>query len=136
MNVQRRLPDLKADEKTPPWKVGRYRLTLRVADLDRSVTFYRDILRFWPVWRNATTVCLTQDNLELLLDRKERPKKPLQGIRIGFSVSRNKDLDIWAVYLETRRVHISSAPKNTDCGRNLVFLDPDGYPIEVHWEST
>ncbi len=136
MKAKRRFPNLEPGGKPPPWMAGRYRVTLGVADLVRSVTFYRDVLRFWPMWRNATAVCLAQENLELILDRKERPKKPLQGIRIGFSVSQTKDVDLWAVYLETRRVRISSAPKNTDCGRNLVFLDPDGYPIEVHWEST
>ena len=120
MKAKRRFPNLEPGGKPPPWKAGRYRVTLGVADLVRSVTFYRDVLRFWPVWRNATAVCLAQENLELILERSSRPKKVTPGFHLGFSVGQSSEVDQWANYLESCRVPIKAPPKETDCGRNLA----------------
>lgn len=110
-------------------------MILGVADLRRSESFYRDVLGFWPLKRSEKSVTLAQDHLELVLENGGLSKDLPAGFRFGFSVGTWQDVDRWCAYLETRGVKIKKLPCLTDYGKYLLFLDPDGYSIEVWWDS-
>lgn len=137
MNDRIPLPNGESVLKAPSWRSGRYRLTLGVADLKRSETFYSGILGFWPLKRTATIVHLAQDNLELVLesDKMPLPRKLPSGFRFGFWVGTQREVGLWGSFLESRGVRIKEAAHRNDSGISLVFLDPDDYPIEVYWDS-
>lgn len=110
--------------------IGLNHITLAVADVDRAVTFYRDVLgcTVHAVWSDgayleagALWLCLSRDE-----GARSRPHRDYT--HVAFSVA---DAD----YAEL------SARLTADCvvwrdnrseGASTYFLDPDGHKLEIH----
>lgn len=113
-------------------------LTLSARDLDRSFTFYRDVLGLRPLarWNNGayflagegTWLCLT-------LDDKTRAEPLPEYTHVAFSVSQ-AGLDAMSARL--RAAGATEWKDNTSEGGSVYFLDPDGHKLELHvgdWRS-
>ena len=109
---------------------GLNHLTLAVADLDRSVSFYRDILGFelralWDsgAYLEAGTlwICLSLDPAACDIKRSDYT-------HYAFDVAA-EDFDALS---ETVRAHATIWKDNRSEGASLYFLDPDGHRLELH----
>lgn len=114
--------------------LGLNHLTLRVAELDRSIAFYHELLGFALRWRSDTSAYLEGGGLWLALLRRE--VGPAGGATAG--------MDHFALTIaegafdgageELRRcgVKIVKGPLRRGAGRSVYFEDPDGIVVELH----
>ena len=121
-------------------------ITLGVADLDRSLRFYRDGLGFRPArasnehitFFQAGGVVLALYPRELLAEDARLPDRgPPQGFS-GFTLAHNVEQreQVDAVLEEIRAIGGTILKPAEDAfwgGRSGYFADPDGYPWEVAW---
>lgn len=116
------------------------RVTLRVADLDRSLAFYRDVIGFRVLSRSDTpgerSASLGADD-RVLLELREHPdaRRVPPGGRVGiyhFAVllPTRSDLGGFLRHAATRGVHIGAADHFFSEATYLV--DPDGITVEVY----
>jgi catechol 2,3-dioxygenase-like lactoylglutathione lyase family enzyme len=113
-------------------------VTSSVSDLERSFTFYRDVLGFRPLarWRRGAYLLAGETTwLCLTLDVGTRNGPLREYTHIAFSVA----LDEFSKIVS--HIRASGAPEwqtNTSEGDSLYFLDPDGHKLEIHvgdWRS-
>lgn len=109
---------------------GLNHITLAVADIERSSSFYRDVLgcTVRAVW--AKGAYLEAGHLWLCLsqDQEARPSPYPNYSHIAFSVA---DADYAA--LSARIVAECDIWKdNQSEGASTYFLDPDGHKLEIH----
>ena len=108
---------------------GLSHLTLAVVNLDRSITFYRDLLglRLRAIWTNGAY--LDAGDLWLCLAREDGPIAPREDYT-HFALSIGADtFDELASRLR------AAAPiwkPDSSEGKSLYFLDPDGHKLELH----
>lgn len=109
---------------------GLNHITLAVADVNRSVTFYRDVLgcslrALWndgayleagPLW-----LCLSRDDLV-------RTSPHPDYTHFAFSIAEEEFAEISARLKATCDVW----KDNRSEGASVYFLDPDGHKLEVH----
>lgn len=107
-------------------------LTLSVADLERSVVFYRDVLGFSLAARWAQGAYLEAGALWLCLSPVSAGA---QGLAAGgythyaFSVA----VDAFPAYAAGLRAKgVREWRDNSSEGDSLYLLDPDGHRLEVH----
>jgi catechol 2,3-dioxygenase-like lactoylglutathione lyase family enzyme len=109
---------------------GLSHITLAVADLDRSIAFYRDLLgcrlrAFWPdgayLEAGPFWLCLSQDEAA-----RARPHPDYT--HLAFSVAPG---DFVALSAKVRTA-ASIWKDNRSEGDSLYFLDPDGHKLELH----
>ena len=109
---------------------GLNHITLAVADLDRAIAFYRDLLgcelrAFWPdgAYLEAGTLwlCLSRD------DATRTAPHPDYS-HIAFSVTRED----FAALCDRVRGAAAIWKDNRSEGDSLYFLDPDGHKLELH----
>jgi catechol 2,3-dioxygenase-like lactoylglutathione lyase family enzyme len=111
-------------------------LNLTVADVDRSIDFYRRWFAFTGpprTYPDGTTFLGNDDGFDLALHPSPPPTPPAPAIHFGFrtpspdTVRRLRDsLDAGGVTITENH--------DTDTYVGLKCLDPDGYEIEVYWE--
>ena len=110
---------------------GLNHLTLAVGDLDRSVSFYRDVLgltleTLWPGGAYLTAgslwLCLSPD------PRARREPHP-DYTHAAFDVAAE---DFEAAGERIRRSGATIWKDNRSEGDSLYFLDPDGHKLELH----
>jgi len=113
-----------------PAVTGLNHVTLAVGDLDRSITFYRDLLGFAlrAVW--ADGAYLEAGSLWLTLAREDQadidPRADYSHIALSVSAG---DFTALAGHVRT----VSTIWKeNRSEGNSLYFLDPDGHKLELH----
>jgi glutathione S-transferase fosA5 len=111
---------------------GLNHLTLSVADLDRALVFYTDVLGLKPVARWYGGAYLAAGDLwfclALEVNLSDRPLN-LTYEHIAFSVS---EADFQPL---RSRLTDTGAPRwqeNHSEGGSLYFLDPDGHKLEIH----
>lgn len=113
-------------------------VNLTVADLDRSVAFYRHLLGWDLRWQGQalTGRAAHVGNADTYLALFEGPGRSAgRGAdydrvgfnHVGFAVD---DLDVARERLRAAGVEITSE-MDYDPGVHLYFLDPDGYEVEV-----
>lgn len=120
---------------------GLNHITLAVRDIEKSFTFYRDILGFMPLckWEGSAYFLIGDPHLHsavwFCLDRDRDREATQCSTHYAFSVS----LEDFKIFSE--RI-INSGAKiykmNTSPGTSLYFLDPDGHKLEIHtgdWQT-
>jgi catechol 2,3-dioxygenase-like lactoylglutathione lyase family enzyme len=103
-------------------------LSLGVSDLARSETFYRDVLGL-PAQREGGEVLVRWP--EFLLVLSERPPASRGKFHFGFHVESAAEVDAWADRLRAAGAQIVSGPATDGTTRQLFFLDPDEYELEI-----
>ncbi len=109
---------------------GLNHLTLAVADLDRSITFYRDILGcdLRARWDEGAYLEAGSLWLCLSLDPKARSQHREDYTHYAFDVAS----DGFEALSSRVREHATIWKENGSEGRSLYFLDPDGHQLELH----
>jgi catechol 2,3-dioxygenase-like lactoylglutathione lyase family enzyme len=104
-------------------------ITLACTDIERSFTFYRNILGFKPLvkWGKGAYFLVGEFWFCLNLDLKRIPNSCYT--HYAFSVSHN-DFELMAEKISNSGAHIFK--DNTSPGKSLYFLDPDGHKLEIH----
>jgi lactoylglutathione lyase len=108
-------------------KVGA--VILLVSDMEKSVKFYRDVLRLpiksqseeWTEFFNAGTVIA-------LHPRRKAKVNPRIAVLVGFMVT---DLDDVVNKLKQQGVKFFKEPKEEPFGKHTILEDPDGHLISI-----
>ncbi len=104
-------------------------LSLGVSDLAASERFYRDVLEL-PTQRDGEDVSVQWPDFLLLLT--EKPPADRSKFHFGFRVGSSAEVDGWADRLRSNSVQIISGPASDNGTRQLFFLDPDQYVVEIY----
>jgi metallothiol transferase len=113
---------------------GLNHLTLRVADLERSIAFYRDLLGFALRWRSDISAYLEGGGHWLsLLERRVGPAAEETAGMDHFALAIAEEaFDSAVEELQRRGVKIVRGPLSRVAGRSVYFHDPDGIVVELH----
>jgi lactoylglutathione lyase len=109
-------------------------VALHVQDVERSCTFYRDVLRLEPIPRPAFTFpgawfrLGTTQELHLIGDRSEPVFSHNRGNHFALRVD---DLDAWEGHLRDVRAEFQPRNLRPDGALQLFLRDPDGHVIEL-----
>jgi catechol 2,3-dioxygenase-like lactoylglutathione lyase family enzyme len=106
-------------------------LSLGVSDLAASETFYRDVLGL-ATKRDGDDVRVEWPDFSLVLS--EKPPADRSKFHFGFRVNSAGDVDTWAERLRSHNAQILSGPATNGGTRQLFFLDPDQYVVEIYAE--
>jgi len=106
-------------------------LSLGVTQLEASEKFYRDVLGL-PAQRDGEEVRVEWPDFFLILT--ERPPADRSKFHFGFRVGSAAEVDTWAERLRSNGVQIISGPATDNGTRQLFFLDPDQYELEIYAE--
>src|SRR4051794_9697224 len=114
--------------------LGLNHLALRVAEIDRSIAFYCDLLGFALRWRSDTSAYLEGGGLWLaLLHREVAPAGEAMAGMDHFALTiAEETFDSAVEEVWRRRVKIVKGPLQRGGGRSVYFEDPDGIVIELH----
>ena len=106
-------------------------ITLSIADLDRSLAFYCDVLGCGVVARWPEGCYLQAGNLWLALVVEENVRSaPLpEYTHLAFDVAPD---DFQAMVDRVKQSGASVFQDNSTEGASLYFLDPDGHKLELH----
>ncbi len=111
--------------------IGRLALImLVVADLERSVAFYGDLLGLRMRYRSTCWMELDAGNITLALHAAgdDVGTGPTTGCTFGFYVD---DVAAWVEELHRTGVAIVHEPHREEFGAVAVIADPDGYRIHL-----
>ncbi|WP_284455949.1 VOC family protein [Alloalcanivorax xenomutans] len=106
-------------------------ITLSVSDLDRSLTFYTDIVGMTAIvrWDGGAYLRSGVDWVCLSLDNRTRQGPLPEYSHVAFSLAESafrEKADL------LRRHGIPLWKDNRSEGNSLYFLDPDGHKLEFH----
>lgn len=104
-------------------------LSLGVADIGASEAFYRDVLGL-DTKREGEDVRVAWPDFLFILT--ERPPADRGKFHFGFRVEDASQVDAWAERLRANGVQIIAGPSGENGSRQLFFLDPDDYVIEIY----
>ena len=107
---------------------GLNHITIAVADLERSVGFYKDLLGFelHVSWQQGAY--FSAGNLWFCLT-VDPPCEKTDYTHIAFTV----DAELFHPFCEKlERYGVQRWKKNSSEGDSMYFLDPDGHRLEVH----
>ena len=110
---------------------GLNHLTLAVTDLEKSFSFYRDVLGFKPLvkWDRGAYFFIGETDLWFCLNVDERRKPHDCYTHYAFTVTK-KDFDLMKKKLTD--AGIISFQDNSSPGDSFYFLDSDGHNLEIH----
>lgn len=113
-----------------PRVTGINHVTLAVADLDRSVSFYRDVLglELRTVWNEGAYLEAGAFWICLSVDPKAEHARRDDYTHLAFDVSAD-DFHRLSAEVEARA---EVWKENRSEGASLYFLDPDGHKLELH----
>ncbi len=112
-------------------------LTLAVSDIDRSFSFYHNILGFKPLcrWHAGAYFIVGELWLCLSLDQDALTNKHSDYTHYAFSI-KLEDYQYW--YERLNKAGCILFKENNSEGDSLYFLDPDEHKLELHvgnWQS-
>jgi catechol 2,3-dioxygenase-like lactoylglutathione lyase family enzyme len=115
---------------------GLRHVALNVRDVQRSVTFYRDVLGMQVEWEpDPDNVYLTSGSDNLAIHKLPDGAEPgaVQRVHhIGFIVARLEEVDAVAARVQGRGIELVYPLKtHRDGARSFYFRDPDGLLIQV-----
>ena len=108
---------------------GLNHVTVAVKDLERSFSFYRDVMGFKPLCRWATGAYLLAGDMWFSLNVDAKCAPTPDYTHVAFDVSDKHFEEI------QKRIVASGAlifQSNFSPGHSLYFLDPDGHKFELH----
>jgi catechol 2,3-dioxygenase len=125
-----------ADAELPAsTRVGAVHLT--VADLARSLDYYRHTVGLQVVRRENGTASLGVDAVELLVLVQERGARPARGhtglYHFALLVPERIDLARWLAHAERERLALVGLSDHF-VSEALYLSDPDGHGIEIYWD--
>jgi len=105
-------------------------IVLVVKDMDRSLTFYRDVVELAVEMHTPYWSSLSAGNVSLGLHPESGHSKvaPGSGCTFGFEVA---DIQDTVKNLKAKGVKIQMEPKHEDFGWLASFADPDGYSVQL-----
>ena len=109
-------------------------VAIHVADLERSVAFYRDVLRLEPMPRPAFSFPgawfrLGEDQeLHLIGERKQEVISHNRGNHYALAVD---DFEAWERHLVACRANFVPRRVRPDGALQLYVIDPDGHYVEL-----
>lgn len=109
-------------------------VALHVADVKRSVAFYRDVLRLQPIPRPAFTfpgawfLLGADQELHLIGERTSPVVSQTRGNHFALLVD---DFDAWERYLTAQQVNLAPRRTRPDGALQMYVVDPDGHYIEL-----
>ncbi|HEX5515543.1 MAG TPA: fosfomycin resistance glutathione transferase, partial [Gammaproteobacteria bacterium] len=106
-------------------------VTLSVSDLERSFSFYTEVLGLKPVakWARGAYLLAGEDWICLSLDAETRSGPQAEYTHLAFSVGAAAFSRCAAIIC----AHGAFIWKdNKSEGDSLYFLDPDGHKLEIH----
>ncbi len=125
---------------------GYHHLSLTVTDLDRSTTWWTQVLGFAELRRferdGMTKVILRHPSAGILLSLtghgERAPTEPFSEFRTGmdhlaFAVADRAELEAWKARLEELGVEHSDI-KTSSFGALIAFRDPDNIAVEVYMD--
>ena len=117
----------------PETTVGPVHLT--VADLDRSIDYYRDRIGLRVIRRDGSEAALGTGGNELLVLYQEPGAQPVQGrtglFHFAILLPGRLDLARWLAHAAESRVPLSGASDHL-VSEALYLRDPDGHGIEIY----
>jgi catechol 2,3-dioxygenase-like lactoylglutathione lyase family enzyme len=119
-----------------PLLLGLRHVALNVRDVQRSVSFYRNVLGMQVEWEpDPDNVYLTSGSDNLAIHKLPDGSEPgaVQSVHhIGFIVGRLEDVDAVAARVEGLNIELAYPLKtHRDGARSFYFRDPDGVLIQV-----
>ncbi|KAE9641032.1 fosfomycin resistance glutathione transferase [Pseudomonas sp. PB103] len=110
---------------------GLNHLTLAVSDLQRSLTFYRDVLqlRVEATWDAGAYLSLPGLWLCLSLDPLRESEPGADYSHYAFSL---ESADFANFVQRLKAVNVQPWRDNRSEGASIYFLDPDGHKLELH----
>ncbi len=110
--------------------IGLNHLTLAVADMDRSIAFYRDVLGCTVRATWADGAYLEAGTLWLCLSRDESARSSPRDdyTHMAFSIA----AEDFAPLSERLIAECAIWQANSSEGGSTYFLDPDGHKLEIH----
>ena len=110
-----------------------------VNDVDKSITFYRDVLGFkveqeWKENGKVRGVSFRAGKVTLMIGqddwKKGRDRMKGQGFRMYFETATEKEVDALAQGIAKRGGTLESLPENRPWGyRDFSMADPDGFKL-------
>ncbi|UDI78812.1 FosB/FosD family fosfomycin resistance bacillithiol transferase [Staphylococcus taiwanensis] len=106
-----------------------------VSNLQKSISFYKDILRAKLLVEGNTTAYLDLNGIWIALNQEEGiPREEIQYsyTHIAFSIE-EQEFEDWYSWLEYNKVNILKGRKrDMKDKKSLYFTDPDGHKLELH----
>jgi len=101
-----------------------------IKDMDRSVTFYRDVLGLKLLYQTPHWSELDAGNIHIGLhpEGKEVKVSPSMGCTFGFEVA---DIQKTIADLKNKGAHVFMEPRQ-DFGWLAMVGDPDGYAVQLY----
>lgn len=109
-------------------------VALHVADVDRSVAFYRDVLQLQPIPRPAFSFpgawfrLGTYQELHLIGERQQAVVSHNRGNHYALLVD---DLDAWERHLAACGAPFHPRRLRPDGAEQVFVVDPDGHYVEL-----
>ena len=106
-------------------------ITLAIADVERSFTFYTAVLGCRPIakWPKGAYLLAGDIWIALVADPHTRQAALPEYTHIAFSISAQ---DIGPLSARIRASGATIWQENWTEGDSLYFLDPDGHKLEIH----
>ena len=106
-------------------------ITLAVRELERSFSFYADVLGLRPVaiWYKGAYLEAGADWLCLTLDSSTRSGSLPEYTHVAFTLSEE---EFSAAVERIRAAGAECWQENHSEGESFYFLDPDGHKLELH----
>jgi lactoylglutathione lyase len=109
-------------------------VALHVADIERSVVFYRDVLKLEPMARPAFSFpgawfkLGVDQELHLIGERTREVVSHNRGNHFALLVD---DFDAWEKYLIDNKVEMAPRRTRPDGALQMYVIDPDGHYVEL-----
>lgn len=108
---------------------GLNHITLACIDIEKSFSFYNDLLGFKPLVKWAKGAYFLIGDLWFCLNLDEERKATACYTHYAFSVS---EADFNEMSAKIKALGLEIFKENKSEGKSLYFLDPDGHKLEIH----
>jgi len=109
-------------------------ITFAIKDLERSITFYVNLLGLKLVgeWNKGAYLLAGNQWIALNVD-EDRLKEPrLDYTHVAFNVLSS---DFNSLKGKLEKAGVEAFKENTSEGESFYFLDPDGHKLELHYNT-